>query len=195
MKVLGWILAFIFFGISVYLYFHEDIEYINQVEYKTVEIENPVNEKLILKAEILYTLSEKRQAKVDSLMAEIDKLQMDKEDNEIEIQDLEALVTYTENQLDSIASADFKIDNYEGQILFKYNEKKFELNYKKMYDVYLQERRKSFSFIFSCYAIKQKDWGVELGGSIGFPKIFKNLNFGIRGNSFGGFGAGLDYKL
>ena len=194
--IFPWLVALILMGICVYLWNSREKVYISgEIMYDTVRVENPINEKIELQAETFYYLSQDRLDKIDSLRRVLAMYKADVEGNENIVFELEAIIELTEGKLDSIAKAKFELGNYEGNIVFRYNEKKFEFDYEKAFDVYVRERTKPIRFGFSCYVIKQEKWGLELGAAISCQKIIKDLYFGVRGNSFGGFGVGVDYKL
>ena len=194
--IFPWLVALVLAGVCVYLWNSQEEVYISgEIMYDTVRVENPINEKLELEAETFYYLSQDRLDKIDSLRRVLAMYKADVEGNENIVFELEAIIELTEGKLDSIAKAKFELGNYEGNIVFRYNEKKFEFDYEKAFDVYVRERTKPIGFGISCYVMKQEKWGLELGVAISFQKIIKGLYFGVRGNSFGGLGVGLDYKL
>ena len=187
--IFPWLVALILAGVCVYLWNSQEEVYISgDVVYDTVMVENPINEKLELQAEIFYIRSEARQKKIDSL-----KLVLSQNDKEYWIEELEAMVEYIENERDSIATAYFKLGNVEAKVIYRFYDNKFEIDYKKLFDVYAREKIKNIGWGISCYALKKDDWGISLSGMIGFPKLINGVYVGVQGTSFGSFGIGITY--
>jgi len=192
--VFPWIISLILVGVCVYLWNSQEAVYLpGDIIYDTLRIENPINKKLELQAEKSYYISVYRLRKIDSLRAVIDGLQGNTTGDNNFIAELVAIITRIEGEKDSLAKAKFKIGEYEGEIVYKFKEEKFEVDYKKLFEVYARERIPGVEFGVSCYLWKQKDYGVKLGGMIGFPKLIKDAYIGIAATSFGGFGAGINY--
>jgi len=194
MKYVGWIAVLVLVAACIYFWNFQEVEYLpGEIVYDTVRVEKPIDKKLILKTEKTYVLSERRKQEVDSLRAVIGELELIRGDFEYEIEELEAIIEYIENDRDSITTALFRASNIEAKVVYKFRDNEFEIDYRKLFDVYARERIKGVRFGVSYYVLKQNDWGIELGGMIGFPKIIKRTYLGLKGSSLGTFGVGIHY--